>query len=305
MKAPLFLNAAVRSVQWQDLRELTFVQTVRALLLSAPWLAVSLALAGNDQYGAAIPFSIVFFMAGLRQTHDGFHAKLGLSVGWTHAFLFVFSLLMVVPLHAVRWIHLRHHAHPLAENDVEGMCAGMSWWQALLAGPYFSLRMIFEVLAFGNRGTRIWIALELTAILGMVGLAAWLGWGWLRYQVAVMILGNSLTGFVAVWMVHRGCDPNHLFARTQRSWLINTLTLNNFFHLEHHLFPAVASCNLPELARRLDEVLPTAAPVIGLPRTNTENQPAPWRLRTLYDIQILEDTLRQPLPDRSSTMESP
>jgi hypothetical protein len=87
MKAPLFLNEAVRSVQWQDLRELTFVQTVRAVLLSAPWLAASLAFAWNDQFGAAIPFSIVFFMAGLRQTHDGFHAKLGLSARWTHAFL--------------------------------------------------------------------------------------------------------------------------------------------------------------------------------------------------------------------------
>jgi len=92
------------------------------------------------------------FMAGLRQAHDGFHAKLGLSARWTHAFLFVFSLLMVIPLHAIRWIHLRHHAHPLAENDVEGMCARMSWWQALIAGPFFSMRMIFEGLVYGEVG---------------------------------------------------------------------------------------------------------------------------------------------------------
>ena len=122
MGAPLFLNDAVRSVQWHDLRELTLFQTVRALLLSAPWLAVSLVLVWNELFLAAIPFSMVFFMAGLRQTHDGFHGKLGVSARWTHAFLFLFSLLMVIPLHAVRWIHLRHHAHPLDEGDV-GMVA--------------------------------------------------------------------------------------------------------------------------------------------------------------------------------------
>lgn len=264
MRAPLFLNDAVRSVHWHDLRELTLFQTVRALLLSAPWLALSLALVWADLYLAAIPFSMVFFMAGLRQTHDGFHGKLGVSPRWTHAFLFLFSLLMVIPLHAVRLIHLRHHAHPLDEKDVEGMCAGMSWWKALLAGPVFSVRMILVAFMDANHTTRTWIVAELTVIAGALSLAVFLDWPLVRYQLVVMALGNCLTGFVAVWMVHRGCDSGALFARTQRSWIINLLTLNNFFHLEHHLFPAVASCNLPELARRLDQVLPTAAPVVGL-----------------------------------------
>jgi fatty acid desaturase len=263
MRAPLFLNYAIRSVQWHDLRELTFFQTVRALLLSAPWLALSLGFASAELFWAAIPFSMVFFMAALRQTHDGFHGKLGLSPRWTHAFLFLFSMLMVIPLHAVRWIHLRHHAHPLDEKDVEGMCAGMSWWKALLAGPVFSFRMIHVAFVNANRVTRMWIAVELTVIAGMVVLAVFMAWPLVCYQLVVMTLGNCLTGFVAVWMVHRACDPGGMFARTQRSWLINLLTLNNFFHLEHHLFPAVASCNLPELARRLDQVLPTALPVVG------------------------------------------
>lgn len=270
MKAPLFLNDAVRSVSWYDLRDLTFLQTLRALLLSAPWLALSSILAWNGRYWEAIPFSMVFFMAGLRQTHDGFHGKLGISRGWTHAFLFLFSLLMVIPLHAVRWIHLRHHAHPLDEHDVEGMCASMTWWQAILAGPVFSWRMIVTAWFAANHGTRRWIAAELAGIVAVIGLAAFVDWPVVRYQLIVMTLGNCLTGFVAVWMVHRGCDAAHLFARTQRSWIINVLTLNNFFHLEHHLFPAVASCNLPELARRLDRVLPTAAPVVGLSNVRPE-----------------------------------
>jgi fatty acid desaturase len=267
MRNPLFLDDAVRSVEWQDLRDLSLLQTVRAVLLSAPWLAASLTLAHHDQFLTALPFSAVFFMAGLRQTHDGFHAKLGLSIFWTNAFLFLFSMLMVIPLHAVRWIHLRHHANPLGEKDVEGMCATMSWWMAIVAGPYFSFRMVVEALGRASARTRYCILGEIAAILALIGTVAVADWDWLRYQLAVMVLGNCLTGFIAVWMVHRGCDRQGAFARTQRSWLINVLTLNNFYHLEHHLFPAVASCNLPELGRRLDKVLPTAPPVLGLPQT--------------------------------------
>jgi fatty acid desaturase len=270
MRNPLFLNGAVRSVEWQDLRDLSVFQSVRAVFLSAPWLAASLALASNGYYVAALPFSAVFFMAGLRQTHDGFHAKLGLAASWTNAFLVLFSLLTVIPLHAVRWIHLRHHANPHGEKDVEGMCAGMSWWMALIAGPYFSFRMVAEALRHSTNGSRNWILAEIAGILGLIGLAETFDAGWVRYQVIVMLLGNCLTGFVAVWMVHRQCDREGLFARTQRSWLINLLTLNNFYHLEHHLFPAVASCNLPELARRLDKVLPIAAPVLGLPKAEPD-----------------------------------
>ena len=234
MRNPLFLNDAVRSVEWQDLRDLSLFQSVRAVLLSAPWLAASLALASNEYFVAALPFSAVFFMAGLRQTHDGFHAKLGLSATWTSAFLVLFSLLMVIPLHAVRWIHLRHHANPLGEKDVEGMCAEMSWWMAIVAGPHFAIRMVVVALMRSGNGTRIWIIAEITAILALMGLAVTFDWPWLRYQLVVMLIGNCLTGFVAVWMVHRECDREGLFARTQRSWFINFLTLNNFYHLEHH-----------------------------------------------------------------------
>src|SRR5262249_48170175 len=73
MRNPLFLDEAVRSVEWQDLRAMTPFQTMRAVLLSSPWLAASLVLAHNGLYALAVPFSVVFFMAGLRQTHDAFH----------------------------------------------------------------------------------------------------------------------------------------------------------------------------------------------------------------------------------------
>ena len=272
MKNPLFLNDAVRSVEWHDLRAMSLAQTIRANFLSVPWLIVSLVLAHEEYYLAALPFSAIFFMAGLRQTHDGMHVKLGLPTALTHAIPVLFSMLMAIPLHAVRWIHLRHHANPLGNEDVEGMCARMPWWMAIVAGPYFSIRMIIVAIMRSGGWTRMMISVEVAATLLLLIVAVALGWTTVQYQLFVMVLGNSLTGFVAVWMVHRECERDGLFARTQRSRLINFLTVNNFYHLEHHLFPAVASCNLPELARRLDRVLPTAAPVVALSRIE-ETQP--------------------------------
>jgi fatty acid desaturase len=47
-----------------------------------------------------------------------------------------------------------------------------------------------------------------------------------------------------------------VIARTQRTWWKNFVTYNMFYHLEHHLFPAVPTIKLPELAKRIDATLP-------------------------------------------------
>jgi fatty acid desaturase len=59
--------------------------------------------------------------------------------------------------------------------------------------------------------------------------------------------------------VHYPCHPpDHQIARTERGWLKNVMSYSMFFHLEHHLFPAVPTCKLDRLAARLDEVCPEA-----------------------------------------------
>jgi beta-carotene hydroxylase len=80
----------------------------------------------------------------------------------------------------------------------------------------------------------------------------------LQWHAAAMLMGECFTGFFAVWSVHHGCDE-HTVARTQRGWLKNFVSYSMFYHLEHHLFPAVPTSHLPELARRLDRVAPHAA----------------------------------------------
>ncbi|MEL6251785.1 MAG: fatty acid desaturase [Bacteroidota bacterium] len=77
----------------------------------------------------------------------------------------------------------------------------------------------------------------------------------LKYHVLVMLFGESFSAFFAVWTVHHDLEEKHL-ARTMRSGWKNLLTYNMFYHLEHHLFPAVPTIKLPELARRIDKEVP-------------------------------------------------
>jgi fatty acid desaturase len=78
----------------------------------------------------------------------------------------------------------------------------------------------------------------------------------LSYHVAAMALGQTLTGFFAVWTVHHDCDRWQQIARTLRHRLKSAVSFGMFYHLEHHLFPRVPTCHLPALAERLDQGIP-------------------------------------------------
>jgi fatty acid desaturase len=71
-----------------------------------------------------------------------------------------------------------------------------------------------------------------------------------------MVIGEFLMAFFAVWTVHHDTHDSPEFARTQRGDWKNKITFSMFYHLEHHLFPAVPTIKLPELARRIDAALP-------------------------------------------------
>jgi fatty acid desaturase len=55
------------------------------------------------------------------------------------------------------------------------------------------------------------------------------------------------------------CHPERQLARTQRGAWRKFVSYEMFYHLEHHLFPAVPTPRLPEWAARLDKVMPQVA----------------------------------------------
>lgn len=73
MSLEILRDPRVRSVEWRDLTRLSRGEVARELLLSLPWLALSLPLAQCGWYGPALIASFFLFLTGLRQVHNAFH----------------------------------------------------------------------------------------------------------------------------------------------------------------------------------------------------------------------------------------
>lgn len=246
----------VKKVQWKDLRALSVREMLIENNLTIPWFVISLTLAYYGYYLFALPFSAFFFLTALRQVHNGFHNSLGTNKFLTWLSLFLNSILMVVSIHAVKFNHIRHHKYCLTEDDYEGKSAGMTWYGAILYGPVHIFLIHKVTYQLGNKNYRRKMLLELAAIALFVFLAFYFNIHFLIYHIIVMVIGEFLMAFFAVWTVHHHTEDSPEFARTQRAGWKNKITFSMFYHLEHHLFPAVPTIKLPELAKRIDEALP-------------------------------------------------
>lgn len=244
-----------RKVEWRDLAKLSIIEMLIENNISIPWAVLSWGAAYYGHYLLALPFSVMFFLTAFRQVHNGFHNSLGTSRTLTWLSLYLNSLLMITSAHAVKFNHIRHHKHCLGENDYEGKSAGMSWLGAVLYGPVHIFLIHKITLQLGDRRYRLNVILELISIAALLAVVFAFNIRFLIYHCIVMIAGELLSAFFAVWSVHRGCDEETI-ARTQRTGWKNFATYNMFYHLEHHLFPAVPAIKLPELAKRIDKASP-------------------------------------------------
>lgn len=252
----------IRAIPWRDLLTLSPAEKAWELVLSLPWLVGSLLFyqAGWPVAGAFCSF--YFFLTGLRQSHGAQHYTLGVPRWVQDGVLFLLSLLMLSSMHAVQVSHMHHHRHCLDDEDAEGSTALLPWWKALLVGPLFPLRLHRTAWALASpslsgSNRQRWIAAEVLGVFGIVAAAMTVSdLPALRWHVAAMLIGESMTGFFAVWTVHHDCAPDGLFARTQRGRWMTRISYSMFFHAEHHLFPAVPTCRLARLAERLDAAAP-------------------------------------------------
>lgn len=278
------VKSAVAAVVWQDLRQLSSLQIIYNLILPYPFLLLSWWLASQSLYLLACGASYLFFAAAFRQAHDGYHHSLGVSRNVITGLLLLLSVLLFTSLHSIRASHMEHHRDPLGDNDVEGNLAKMRWWQALLGGMTYRLDIYRQGLRLSNRSNRRWAWLEFSliavviTIVSILTLCAMLSTitpayavlvQVLNYHLLTMLLANASVGIIAVWGVHHDCDET--VARTERYELVNLLTFNLLYHVEHHLFPAVPSNHLPELAKRLDATAPQLTHQHVLPSSQTIN----------------------------------
>ena len=246
----------LKKVEWKDLRALSFKEMLIENNLTIPWLIVSLLLAYYGYYILALPFSAFYFLTALRQVHNGFHNSLGTNKFLTWLSLFLNSISMMSSIHAVKFNHIRHHKYCLTDEDYEGKSAGMTWYGAILYGPVHMFLIHKITLQIGNKYYKMNVLLELIAITCFTIFVFYFKIYFLLYHMTIMILGEFLMAFFAVWTVHHDTHDAPELARTQRDGWKNKITFSMFYHLEHHLFPAVPTIKLPELARRIDLALP-------------------------------------------------
>jgi fatty acid desaturase len=240
-------------VEWRDLTDLTLWAKIRELLHPAPWLIASLLFAQAELILAALPCSFMFFLTALRLNHEAIHRNIGVGETANHAVLFVLSILMLGSNHAVAYNHLRHHSHCMQPDDIEGACGRMSVWRVFAFGPIYPILQHISALRESKPPQRTFIVTELIANAVWIVSALFIfDVEAFQYHVAVTALAQCFTAFFAVWTTHHDCEPDGLYARTQRGSFKNRISYNMFFHLEHHLFPKVPVSRMSELAERLD-----------------------------------------------------
>ncbi len=243
--------------QWRDLLDYQPWEVAKELLLPLPWFALAMWASAQQWYWLTVFASGYFFLACLRVSHNAFHYCLGLSRTTTDGVMLLLSVFMMTSMRAHQFTHMQHHRHCLTEHDIEGHIARQGFWEMLFHAPLFTLRLHRAALTQASAKQRTWIYLE----LALNGVWLFVVWQWfdidaLKIHTVIMLLSHAISPLFTVWSVHRDCNAgtpdNDYDARTLRSNWLSPLAMNMFYHLEHHAYPAVPTCHLPELAKRLD-----------------------------------------------------
>ncbi|MDX2012324.1 MAG: fatty acid desaturase [Myxococcaceae bacterium] len=182
--------------------------------------------------------AVSFFLAGFALTHDLAHGALGLPRRLNELALSLAAQTNLVSGHTMRRLHARHHARPLAPDDVEGEGATLRVWQALRIGPRNAVRYRLE----GFRGTRgverAWVLGETLVSVGLIALslatahAAALTW---------VVTSLALQATMALWASHLPHRPPALLVALARhlEWTHSAAVASFLHHGAHHARPWV------------------------------------------------------------------
>ncbi len=268
-KANIITEKPPTSIEWRDLATTRPYQFLIELSLAFPWLILSWWLYAGKLWLLGPIASFMFFLCCLRLNHEAMHNNLGLSRRWDSVILHGLSAIMLGSNHADTFCHLQHHKSPLSDDDHEGHCAHMSFWQVIAYGPRFPIELNRAAWANGSQFWRRRIAIDWIAVALFILLCLWLEQTFLLFHLGAMLCGQCTVAFFAVWITHQGTEHSGIAGRSQRgtfAWI----AYHMFYHREHHLFPKVPVSNLPKLARRLDQDVEgyreASLPVIGSKR---------------------------------------
>lgn len=212
------------------------------LRVALPLLAL---LSSRGDWRIAVPAAVALYLGAFSLTHDLIHGALRLPRRFNEWLLSLAALPTLVSAHGMRLMHLRHHARPLAPDDVEGQGASTTLWRALWIGPANALRYRVEGWRAANARERRFLVGETVASLALASLAALRPEGRLWLAVCLVL---QLTA--SAWASHL---PHHPPARLKAlalrlAWTRSATVLSFCFHEEHHARPRVPCAELARSA---------------------------------------------------------
>lgn len=115
---------------------------LRALDLARPivFLAAFLALDRWAGWTWSVPFAIATVLAASVLVHDLIHNALTFETRTNDWLLAFYALFLLKSGHALRRLHLEHHARCLEDDDREGNVVFIPTWKLLVTGPWLALQ---------------------------------------------------------------------------------------------------------------------------------------------------------------------
>ncbi len=273
------------------LRPLTQATFNLALYAGLGWVAVSFA------WGILLWPAMGLLLAGfLNAAHDCLHNSLFDSKAANRIAGMAWCTPLLVDFTLYKYPHLTHHRYTRIPGDSE------TWVVLTSLADYGRKMFLNDPFAGAKKSIRAVLGrfppyidtadkrraaqLDGTVVLLwlLVVTALTLVWPWellCGYWGPFMCFSPML--HLSALPEHWGCAAGPEVRRSTRSVmsnpLVRTVLWNGNFHAEHHLYPSVPSCNLPELSHRLHpHALPQTRSYLG------------------FHIQLLRNLLRTPSP---------
>ncbi|XYI03536.1 fatty acid desaturase [Sorangium sp. So ce1128] len=183
------------------------------------------------------------FFAAFALMHDVAHGALRLPRRANEIALTLSAALMLMSGHALRIMHLRHHARPLAPDDIEGAPARLPLLRALLGAPLAAVALRAEAFrAAGPSGRRHQLA---EAALNLASLALLLA-SRQPALLAVAATAASLQLTMAVWAAYIPHNaPAWMLAAARRlAFTRSPIALSLGYHERHHRIPSLPCSRL-------------------------------------------------------------
>ncbi len=216
---------------------------VLRLVGAAALLAVSGAFAGAASVAFAVGGAASLFLASFALAHDALHGALKLPRRVNAVVLSLAGVLMFFSGHAMRRGHLRHHARPLAADDVEGAPARGSFLGSLLRGPVDAMHLRAASWRLAPRSERKVIAVEWVVSAMAWGALLLVPSQAVRIYAVVGAVLQLWMGAWAAWIPHNA--PGWLRAAARKLARSRSAALLSLaYHDEHHEAPWIPCARL-------------------------------------------------------------